>query len=62
MNIFFLKIPSDWKNPSRNYHIGIKSLKQLIPSTAFDRLTVNIIQRKKTFYFFILNSFLERLS
>jgi tripeptidyl-peptidase-2 len=44
--IFFLKIPSDWKNPSGNYHIGIKSLKHLIPSCAFDRIIVKKIKRK----------------
>ncbi|CAF1287531.1 unnamed protein product [Rotaria sordida] len=35
---FFDKIPSSWKNSSGNYHIRIKSLKQLMPITAFERL------------------------
>ncbi|CAF1250085.1 unnamed protein product [Rotaria magnacalcarata] len=33
-----LKIPLNWKNPTGNFHIGIKSLKQLMPSSAFERL------------------------
>jgi hypothetical protein len=35
-----LKIPASWKNPSGNYHIGIKPLKLLMPTGAFDRITV----------------------
>ncbi|CAF4089647.1 unnamed protein product, partial [Adineta steineri] len=42
-----LKIPSDWKNPSGNYHLGIKSLNQIIPNSAFDRLTQE--RREKLF-------------
>ncbi|CAF3286943.1 unnamed protein product, partial [Rotaria sp. Silwood2] len=42
-----LKIPSHWKNPSGNYHIGIKSLKQLMPSSAFERLSKE--RREKMF-------------
>ncbi|CAF3801202.1 unnamed protein product [Adineta steineri] len=42
-----LKIPSSWKNPSGNYQIGIKSLKQLIPNSAFDRLSKE--RREKLF-------------
>lgn len=42
--LFHLKIPSTWTNPSGNYHIGIKSLKLLMPGGAFERLTV----RRKT--------------
>ena len=37
---FFDKIPTSWKNPSGSYHIRIKSLKQLMPIAAFERLLV----------------------
>ena len=43
---FRLKIPSTWKNPSGNYHLGIKSLKLLMPSGVFDRINVKKKQNK----------------
>ena len=38
--MFILQIPSDWKNPSGEYRLGIKALKQLLPSSAFERVLV----------------------
>ncbi|CAF0913211.1 unnamed protein product, partial [Didymodactylos carnosus] len=42
-----LKIPTSWKNPSGEYHLGIKGLKQFFPSTAFERVAKE--RREKLF-------------
>lgn len=43
----FLQIPSTWKNPSGNYHLGTKNSFELYPKKVQERL---VKERKERFW------------
>lgn len=42
----FQKIPNEWKNPSGKYHIGVKNIYDLFPTTVRSRIKKDYLDKE----------------